>query len=207
MTLKYKARAFTLVELLTVIAVLAILAGIMIPTLGGARRSAQRAETRVRFSQWAIAMEQFRQEYGYYPQIDGDGAAANKIAPARFAGALTGRRLDGSSFSSATDPDLAGNKRRVTFYTIAENELSADRSALADAFGNTDIAVYYDRNGDGRITTADTDGRDPVSVTAGSRSTAPGRDDLDLAGSGVRAGVIFYSAGSGAEGEIVYSWK
>lgn len=201
-----RCRAFTLIELLTVIAIIGILAGILIPTVSGVRNSAKKAETKVRFSQWAAAMEQFKQEYGYYPQID--GGSGNKINFARFAGALTGRRLDGSEFNSNTDPDLAGNKRKIAFYAISESELSADMTALVDGFGNTDFAVYYDKNGDNRITASDSSGGVAVTVTGSSGSFRPTSDDFNLSGTGVRASLIFYSAGKGTSSDdIIFSWK
>lgn len=205
---EHRRAAFTLIELLTVIAIIAILAGILIPTVSGVRVSAKKAETKVRFSQWASAMEQFKQEYGYYPAID-SGGTANKINPARFAGALTGRRLDGTAFASTTDLDLAGNKRMIAFYSLTERELNADRTALVDAFGNTDFAVYYDKDGDGRITTADTGGAGPVAVAGDAQALSPVSTDVDLTTTqGVRATVVFYSAGKGdSASDIIYSWK
>jgi len=200
-------RGFTLIELLTVIAIIGILASILIPTVSSVRVSAKRAETKVRFSQWAAAMEQFRQEYGYYPQVDG-GGPANKINPVRFAGALTGRRLTGDVFTSNTDADLGGNKRQISFYTFSQAEFSTAQTALVDGFGNTDIAVFYDRNADGRISSSDGGSGSPVAVTgiAHGRLLQP---DLDLSSAnGVRARVIFYSAGVGAnDDDILYSWK
>ena len=56
-------RAFSLIELLTVIAIVAILLAIIVPIVGGARNSADRAPTKVQFNQWAAAMELYRQEW------------------------------------------------------------------------------------------------------------------------------------------------
>ena len=130
---------FTLVELLAVIAIIALLVAILVPTTASVRVTAKRAKTRVQFGQWAGAMEQFRQEYGYYPAID--GGSGGKIVPEFFAGALTGMTVDGSAPASATH--LAGNAKQLRFYNIGESELNVARTELADAFGNTDMAVIY----------------------------------------------------------------
>jgi type II secretory pathway pseudopilin PulG len=191
-----------LVELLTVIAIIGLLAAILIPSAASVRISARRAKTKVQFSQLASAMEQFRQEYGYYPAID--GGSGGKVEPAVFAGALTGRALDGSAITLAAQ--LAGNSKRIAFYTPAEGELNEARTALVDAFGNADIAVLYDQNGDGWITGAD--GAFPaVAGTGGNVALLPDSQDLNPA-TGIRAGVLFYSAGRGVSpGDLVLSWK
>jgi len=198
---RVSARAFTLIELFVVIAIIGILAAILIPTIGSARVSAKRAETKVRFGQWAAAMEQFKQEYGYYPQIDG---GSSKVVPALFAGALMGTALNGATAGAS---DLCGNKKLIAFYSISENELSSDRTKLVDSFGNTDIAVIYDKNGDGQLSVADGSVVAVAAVDSGVTYTPDTTSDLNLA-TGVRAGVIFYSAGKGASAsDIVYSWK
>jgi prepilin-type N-terminal cleavage/methylation domain-containing protein len=195
------ASGFTLIELLSVMAIIGLLAAILVPTASSARIAAKRARTKVQFNQWAGAMELFRQEHGCYPAIDG---GTGKVVSDLFSAALTGQSLGGEAELS---PDrLAGNAQRARYYSIAEGELNETRTALIDAFGNTDIAVLYDQNGDGRISA--TDG-EPRSVTGRDGATAflPTPSDLNLA-AGVRAGVIFYSAGNGAtQGDLVLSWK
>ena len=59
--------AFTLIELLTVIAVIGILAAILIPVVGGARRSAMAAKSRYEFTQLANACQSFKADYGWWP--------------------------------------------------------------------------------------------------------------------------------------------
>ena len=193
---------FSLLELLTVIAVIGLLAAILVPTTTAARIAARRAKTRVQFSQWTMAMDLFRQEYGFYPAID--GGSGGKVVPEIFSGALTGQALNGPD--PATPSQLAGNTRRLRFYHLGEGDRDDGRADLADGFGNTDIAVIYDRNGDGMVSSAD-------GVANGVRGLGrvtewtPSRSDLDL-NQGVRAGVIFYSAGNGQSAtDLVFSWK
>ncbi len=194
------SRGFSLVELLTVMAVLGILAAIIIPTMGGARNSADRAATKAQFSQWAAAMELYRQEYGFYPDIAIDG----RIDMDRFAAELTGRTLAGASVRGS---GTWGNRKGLSFYTLAAADLDETGRQLVDAFGNTDIAVRVDSNRDSRIDDSDTG-----TWVAVDGFEAAGLSPLSLPGAvpagGVRAGVVFYSAGRGRDDtDLVLSWR
>jgi prepilin-type N-terminal cleavage/methylation domain-containing protein len=207
--------AFTLIELLAVVAVIAILTGILVPTLGAARRSALKAKTRVQFSQWAAAFEQFRQEYGYYPAVGTDGKLATAADTLKFVRTLSGRNPDGSAVVNPVD--LNGNLKRISFCTFAEADfLDPDRPGegvdysgnelLCDAFGSTEIGVLVDRNGDGFIKPADDGPVAAVRGPAGGVNFAP--DETDLPAVGIRAGVLFYSAGRGPSStDMILSWK
>src|SRR3954471_2425410 len=88
----FQTDAFTLIELLTVIAIIGILTAIIIPTVAGARTAANRSKTRAQFSQWATAFEQFRQEYGAYPQF-ATNAAQKVVNPQGTPTQATGNHL------------------------------------------------------------------------------------------------------------------
>jgi hypothetical protein len=91
-------------------------------------------------------------------------------------------------------------------------DLTATPPQLRDAFGNTDIAVLYDTNGDGLINTRDVP-MPPILKTAGGATFTPGPEDLNLS-EGIRAGVLFYSPGKPMidgmalkREDAVFSWK
>ena len=64
--------AFTLLELLIVVAVIALLAGMLLPALGRARDLARRVHCQARLKQWGVAFEMYASENGgLYPHIDG----------------------------------------------------------------------------------------------------------------------------------------
>ncbi len=59
--------AFTLVELLTVIAIIAILAAMLLPVLAAAKRRAQKVQAQLEINQIATAIEKYDSDYGRFP--------------------------------------------------------------------------------------------------------------------------------------------
>lgn len=197
--------AFTLIELLTVMAIIGILAAIIIPTISSARTSANKAKTKVLFQQLTIAMEQFRQEYGFYPNL----GAANKLSTAAdtlaLVRTLTGKNLDGTTVASVAD--LNGNTRRISFFTFSSDDLQ--NGLLTDPFGNTEFGLLWDKNGDGviNISGSNSDGTlATLKATGGSATFTP--EATDFSSPGLRASVAWYTVGKGETADqMVLSWK
>lgn len=148
-------RAFTLIELLMVIAIIGILAGILIPVVGVVREKANIAASKSQLSGYANAIGLFKGEYNYYPfsdaQQDG-GATIPAIGVTEFIGTLSATTLDGSRISSGDE--YYGNRRLISFYDFSDSDfLEGDSSTgeIADRFDNTNIFIAIDGDGDGTI--------------------------------------------------------
>jgi prepilin-type N-terminal cleavage/methylation domain-containing protein len=107
---KCKEPAFTLIELLTVLAIVALLVGLLIPSLTMVRNSAKEAKQKAQFTEIGLALTAFRNDYGDYPPSDQsshDTGVADYCGAQKLTEALLGRDLMGfhpKSTWSATDP-------------------------------------------------------------------------------------------------------
>jgi prepilin-type N-terminal cleavage/methylation domain-containing protein len=210
------SRAFTLIELLTVIAVIGILAAIIIPTVGVVTKSSKKAQVRAMFGNWRQGFELFKQEYGYYPVVTGADTRLDNNAneTSIFVRTFTGKEVDGTAVTPANN--LNGNKRAQKFLSFSDRELdltlpAADR-IITDAFSNQQFGILVDRNGDGRIKVgaADDGTLQAVTPASGGPNFTPTTNGAtpDIPDDGVLATVIIYSAGQDGETKsAVMSWK
>ena len=65
--MKCKKSAFTMVEILTVIAIIATLVAILVPALNTVRRIAKEAKQKAQITTIELALETFKNDYGDYP--------------------------------------------------------------------------------------------------------------------------------------------
>jgi len=63
-------KAFTLIELITVIAIILILMGLLFPAINSIRESARKAQAKNDISNIVTAVKAYYTEYGKYPQAD-----------------------------------------------------------------------------------------------------------------------------------------
>jgi len=144
---------FTLIELLTAIAIIGVLAAALFPAIGGIRKRARQSSAQTAFSQWASALSNYRQAYGFYPNIGpistadtlhdlGDAAVNGK-----FVRALSGRQPTGTVLSPADRRAL--NREAREFVAFGRDDFEdpanfSDASRLVDRFGNRRIRVIFD---------------------------------------------------------------
>lgn len=163
---KAPRRAFTLIELLTVVAIIGLLATILIPAVGSAKTSAKKAQSRSLFNGLSTALVNYQSDYGYYPNIGTirSGTAATTLTTGtngagsgnsqELVVALSGRNLPGGGGGNLDTL----NPRRSPYYSFAESEFFRNTSGvvqdgvLADGFNNPVIRVIVDADGDGRVT-------------------------------------------------------
>ena len=146
--------AFTLIELLMVIAIIGILAGILIPTVGAVRKQANIAASKSQLSNYVTAIQLFKGEYSYYPFVTGGGDTTVDLSSqsTEFIETLSGRKA-----SNGTSTSEGGNRRRIGFHSFSESEFllkddeSIDQTQLADRFNNTAIKIRIDGDNDGFV--------------------------------------------------------
>ena len=74
-----RKKTFTLVEMLCVVAIIAILCGIIFGASGAIRSRNAEIKTRAMLKEIEIALEECKQKFGYYPvQDDFDNLACDK---------------------------------------------------------------------------------------------------------------------------------
>ncbi len=103
----YRGRAFTLIELLTVIAIIAVVAAFLIPVMKGVKRSQYLSNARTELAELDTAIQNYKTDHGYYPP-GGTSVLTNAlyyelIGTTTADGGNTFKTLDGmSTISSAT---------------------------------------------------------------------------------------------------------
>ena len=182
---KETTQAFTLIELLMVIAIIGILAGKLIPTVGAVRKQANVAASKAQLSNYVTAIQLFKGDYGFLPFVDSattnsETFSLNSTGQSKeFIQTLSGREPDGSAIDTAT-ARTTGNRKKIGFHSFSESEFfinDADvvsTNQIADRFNNIKIFIELDADGDGFVDP------DPASQPIRTSVTAYVEADEDL---------------------------
>lgn len=129
-------RAFTLIELLTVIAIIGVLVALLFPAIQNSMRRAEAAKAQTGISGLATAFQHYYTEYGHWPVADSLAANSNMtyIVDTNFVALLQGsdNRINPIGSANLTGPfalnivvtsALQGNPRGIRFLEFKQADL------------------------------------------------------------------------------------
>ena len=163
-----RVRAFTLVELLVVITIIMVLAGILLPALHYARQQAWRAATTAQLRAIANAADQYHQTFSAYPGFFEDDHLADIDLPdadgnltgnqnlvlslmGRLAGPNPGLEVEIDDYWFDVDqiglgPRTVAGRSHDAFYSPSSDELSDERGDIPMIVsGVTGHPIFYTR--------------------------------------------------------------
>jgi prepilin-type N-terminal cleavage/methylation domain-containing protein len=136
------ARGLTLVELITVVAIITILVALLVPAVNVARRMAKDTQQRVQLAAIDVGLTAFKNDFGDYPPSNPSSGGTtfdpNALSPTysgaqKLAEALVGRDMRGFNALAYTDlvtTDGGRNKAADAYYpdlgTLSSTQLAAN---------------------------------------------------------------------------------
>jgi prepilin-type N-terminal cleavage/methylation domain-containing protein len=147
------ADAFTLVELLTVIAIIAILMGLLFPAIGIVKEQARKVQAKTDVTNIVTAVKQYYTEYGKYPPVVDPAAGPAPAGDAKVGDKAATMEIDNNalfdtlrSIDRGLNKDYVLNPRRIVFF---EGKSSTDSASPRAGFNDaaTDLAklgIFYD---------------------------------------------------------------
>lgn len=163
---KITKKAFTLIELLMVIAIIGILAGILIPTVGAVRKQANIAASKSQLNAYVNAIQMFKNEYKYLPFAGTADSTYDLSAGTNSVNFI--QTLSGRNATTGAPLVAGGNRKMIAFHSFSESEFVINqttgvvsRTELGDRFGNEVIKFRFDGDGDGFVTPDVAGGGDP----------------------------------------------
>jgi prepilin-type N-terminal cleavage/methylation domain-containing protein len=189
--------AFTLIELLTVIGIIAVLMTLLFPAVNAVKENARRMDAKNTCVQIVTAVKQYYQEYGKFPPVVED-AAANPTAPNAQRDTVVGDDAMSAPVPNNTlfhtlraiakppNTDHQFNRRRISFF---------EGKAVASVTANKPRNGFYDRGPDGAMPPPNQDGAlfDPWGHQYGVIMDTNYDNRIDLVG--------FYTDFAGAEAD------
>jgi prepilin-type N-terminal cleavage/methylation domain-containing protein len=147
----HRKKAFTLVEILVVIAIIAILAGVILSAIGSALRYAKRTKANAMCVQLQTAVQGFYIEYGVYPVQTADATGVDTYYSGnsdttRWLGlmeALCGNinPLTGAAIAPASET-VSSNTRGIKYISPTRGDMDAN-GVLANPFGTGGTSTNF----------------------------------------------------------------
>jgi len=141
-----KRKGFTIVELLTVMAIIAILMGLLLPAMNAVRKAAKDVSQKAQFKTIDTALEAFKNENGMYPESSVSPTSVTKatVGAHKLAEALIGRDMQGYDPKSTWDADADDTSDEI--YASAETpQSSSTDQVLASEKRRQDIYLAVDK--------------------------------------------------------------
>jgi prepilin-type N-terminal cleavage/methylation domain-containing protein len=145
-----RRKAFTLIELLIVIAIIGIMAGLLLPTVSAALRNVKASNSKNFMVQLASAIEGYKTEYGYYPKflLEKNRVNLNEGNNVDYiVKSLTGRDVEGKALSTSDRNEY--NRRIQPFFDFGDHLVKGGdgKYKIVEAFGNPNIYICVDSSG------------------------------------------------------------
>jgi prepilin-type N-terminal cleavage/methylation domain-containing protein len=126
----YAGRGFTLLELLTAVAIIGILMGLLLTAVNVAKDSARRAKTKVELAEIVLAIKAYQAEYGRYPIGPAGNGPATEVTYATDNSDLFYTLRD---IPMGANSQHALNPRRVVFLAVPDARDASDpRDGIAN---------------------------------------------------------------------------
>ena len=147
-----KKSHFTLVELLVVIGIIAVLAGILLPAVNGSLQKADQTKAKAQITNLVNAIKQFEATYGYLPTNYYDSSNAKKTlfdssTPDKINPALYRELILILQNEEDESKTKFINVKKIKFLDIQGNEPGVYQDPW-----DQDFVVYMDSNSDGELT-------------------------------------------------------
>ena len=147
--LKMKKSSFTLIELLTVIAIIIILAGILLPAISGSLKKADVTKARAQMTTLVNAIKQYQSTYGRLPSPTSTYQESNALSSTQYKQLIfiLQNEYDHDSEPVLTEAQLkTANPKRIKFLDIVGNEPGEYKDPWDE-----DFQVFMDANYDDKI--------------------------------------------------------
>lgn len=145
--------AFTLVELLTVIAIIAILMGLLFPAIATVKENGRKVQAKNDVMGIVTAVKQYNTEYGKYPVVEETSSSSSNSTEAAV-GASVGSGIPNSALFNTLRAIPEGlntnhkyNPRRVTFFegkSVSNPDSATPRAGFVERGASDRKGCFYD---------------------------------------------------------------